>query len=110
MVRRLWTDSGPQSLFLCRASSAHAWDVAAAVVWEMGTEMGLWQHQAQWVTQHQLALAPCPCRTCRRNSWVLRAALTEVCAAWLWLCGVPVAAAVLPCARSSLPPGTTGST
>lgn len=63
IIRVLWIDFGRQRPFLCRALSTHAWDVAAAVVWETGAEMGLWQHQAQWVTQHQLALALSLCRT-----------------------------------------------
>lgn len=84
VVRSLGFNFEGRRLFLCRALSTHAWDVAAAVVWEMGTEMGLWRHQTQWVTQHQLALALCPCRTNRRNSWVLRAALLGVCGLALW--------------------------
>ena len=98
VVRLLWYDSGGQRLFLRRALSTQAWDVAAAVVWEMGTGMGLWQHQAQGVTQHQLALALCPCRTSRRNSWVLREALMEVCglALALWSPGSCCASALYP--------------
>ena len=84
MVRSLWFDFEGQRLFLCRALRTHAWEVAAAVVWEVGTEMGLWQHQAQGVTQHHLALALCPCRTNRRNSQVLRAALTGARGLALW--------------------------
>lgn len=41
VVRSQGFDSEQQRLFLCRALSTHAWEVAAAAVWEMGTEMGL---------------------------------------------------------------------